>query len=86
MNVHSNGNTFITTFIVFINFIVEAEIFSMRERYAMPTLDTAYIRSQYRNRGFGIEILLDIIERFPNEDIGFSKPISEGMWRGKRII
>ncbi|XP_050446036.1 soluble lamin-associated protein of 75 kDa-like isoform X1 [Cataglyphis hispanica] len=57
------------------------EIFSTKERYVMPIVDTAYIRSEYRNRGFGTEILSDVIARFPNEDIGFSKPISNGMLR-----
>ncbi|XP_012232893.2 soluble lamin-associated protein of 75 kDa-like [Linepithema humile] len=55
------------------------EIFSTKERYTMPVVDTAYIRSEYRNRGLGTEILFDVIKRFPNEDIGFSKPISSGM-------
>ncbi|KAK2580903.1 hypothetical protein KPH14_005973 [Odynerus spinipes] len=55
------------------------EVFSTSEKYTMPVLDTAYIRSEYRNKGFGSELLLDIIKRFPNEDIGFSKPISTGM-------
>ncbi|EFN83422.1 UPF0611 protein FAM169A [Harpegnathos saltator] len=58
-----------------------AEVPSMRERYRMPVVDTAYVRSEYRNRGFGTEILSDVIARFPNEDIGFSKPISNGMLR-----
>lgn len=49
----------------------------------MPIMDTAYIRSEYRNRGFGTEILSDMIARFPNEDIGFSKPISNGMLKSK---
>ncbi|XP_012535264.1 soluble lamin-associated protein of 75 kDa-like isoform X2 [Monomorium pharaonis] len=57
------------------------EIFSTKEKYIMPVIDTAYIRSEYRNQGFGTEILSDIIARFPNEDIGFSKPISSGMLR-----
>ncbi|KAL0134876.1 hypothetical protein PUN28_001571 [Cardiocondyla obscurior] len=55
------------------------EVFSTKERYVMPVVDTAYIRSEYRNQGFGTGILLDVITRFPNEDIGFSKPISNGM-------
>lgn len=55
------------------------EIFSTKEIYTMPVLDTAYIRSEYRSKGFGSEILMDMIKRFPNEDIGFSKPISNGM-------
>ncbi|XP_044576530.1 soluble lamin-associated protein of 75 kDa-like [Cotesia glomerata] len=49
--------------------------------YSMTTLDTAYIRSQYRNQGLGSEIIYDIIKRYPNEDIGFSIPISYGMLR-----
>lgn len=59
------------------------EIFSTKERYMMPVVDTAYIRSEYRNRGFGMGILSDVIARFPNEDIGFSKPISSGMLRSE---
>ncbi|XP_043495878.1 soluble lamin-associated protein of 75 kDa-like isoform X2 [Polistes fuscatus] len=55
------------------------EVYSTNERYTMPVLDTAYIRSKYRNKGFGTEILFDMIKRFPNEDIGFSKPISDNM-------
>lgn len=55
------------------------EVSSTRRRYTMPVVDTAYIRSEYRNQGFGTEILYDVIKRFPNEDIGFSKPISNGM-------
>lgn len=51
----------------------------------MPIVDTAYIRSEYRNRGFGMEILFDVTARFPNEDIGFSKPISKGMLKSKYI-
>lgn len=42
-------------------------------------MDTAYIRSEYRNRGFDMEILFDAIMHFPNKDIGFSKSISNGM-------
>lgn len=49
----------------------------------MPVVDTAYIRSEYRNRGFGMGILFDVIARFPNEDIGFSKPISSGMLKSE---
>ncbi|XP_032671691.1 soluble lamin-associated protein of 75 kDa-like isoform X2 [Odontomachus brunneus] len=57
------------------------EVPSMRERYGIPVVDTVYVRSEYRNRGFGTEILHDVIARFPNEDIGFSKPISNSMLR-----
>lgn len=62
------------------------EVYSTKEKYTMPVLDTAYIRSPYRNKGFGSEILLDIIKRFPDEDIGFSKPISNDMLKGKEQI
>ncbi|XP_011328998.1 protein FAM169B isoform X2 [Ooceraea biroi] len=55
------------------------EVFSTKERYVMPVVDTAYIRSEYRNRGFGTEIPSDVVARFPSEDIGFSMPISSGM-------
>jgi GNAT superfamily N-acetyltransferase len=59
------------------------EVFSTKEKYVMPVVDTAYIRSEYRNRGFGTEILSDVIARFPDEDIGFSTPISSGMLKSK---
>ena len=49
----------------------------------MPTIDTAYVRSQYRNQGIGLEILSDVIARFPIDDIAFSRPISDGMFKGK---
>ncbi|XP_066600234.1 soluble lamin-associated protein of 75 kDa-like [Prorops nasuta] len=49
------------------------------EEYMMPIIDTVYIRSEYRNQGYGTEMLKDIVTRFPNDDIGFSKPISFGM-------
>ena len=49
----------------------------------MPVVDSVYIRSEYRNRGFGTGILSDVIARFPNEDIGFSKPISSGMLKSE---
>lgn len=55
----------------------------MRKGYRMPVVDTAYIRSGYRNRGFGTDILSDVVARFPNEDIGFSRPISNGMLRSR---
>jgi len=63
--------------------ILGTEVFSTKEKYVMPVVDTAYIRSQYRNRGFGTEILSDVIARFPDEDIGFSMPISSGMLKSK---
>jgi len=62
---------------------LDTEIFSTKERYMMPVVDSAYIRSEYRNQGFGMGILSDVIVRFPNEDIGFSKPISIGMLRSE---
>lgn len=65
------------------NIILGTEVHSTKENYTMPVLDTAYIRSAYRNKGFGSEILLDIIKRFPDEDIGFSKPISNVMLKCK---
>ncbi|XP_012259109.1 protein FAM169B-like isoform X2 [Athalia rosae] len=51
------------------------------EEYSMPTLDTAYIRSEYRRRGIGIEILENITQMFPEEEIGLSRPISDAMWK-----
>ncbi|XP_063981477.1 E3 ubiquitin-protein ligase RNF14-like isoform X2 [Diachasmimorpha longicaudata] len=55
------------------------EIFNIDSRYSMNTVDTAYIRSQHRNQGLGMEILYDAVKRYENQDIGFSKPISHGM-------
>ncbi|XP_043276907.1 protein FAM169B-like [Venturia canescens] len=59
----------------------DTEIHTTGIEYSMPTIDTAYVRSEYRNRGIGTEILLDVISRFPIDDIAFSKPISNGMLR-----
>lgn len=49
------------------------------ESYDMVTLDTAYIRSEYRRAGMGLSILEDIRNRHPNEDIAFSSPIAFSM-------
>lgn len=63
-------------------FLIGTEIYGSTDKYSMNTLDTAYIRSQYRNCGFGMEILYDIVNRHSDQDIGFSKPISYGMFQG----
>lgn len=60
------------------------EIPSINRKYTMPVLDTAYIRSECRRKGFGTEILYDMIRYFPNKDIGLSKPISDGMLKGEK--
>ncbi|XP_044020807.1 protein FAM169B-like [Aphidius gifuensis] len=57
------------------------EIISCEKIYQMNTIDTAYIRSEYRNQGLGIEILHDVIKHYQDQDIGFSKPISDGMFQ-----
>lgn len=49
----------------------------------MNTVDTIYIRLPYRNQGLGSEILYDVVKRYPDEEIAFSKPISHGMLRSK---
>lgn len=66
-----------------ISILLGTEVSSIREGHGMPVVDTAYVRSEYRNRGFGTEILSDVIARFPNKDIGFSRPISSSMLKSK---
>lgn len=55
-------------------------------RYAMHTVDSVYIRRSHRRKGFAMSMIDDIIQTYPGEDIGFSKPISLSMCKGKFII
>jgi hypothetical protein len=55
------------------------------EHYAMHTLDTAYVWSIKRRQGYGMGMLQNITSSYPGNDIGFSKPISFSMWKGKVI-
>ncbi|KAF6207810.1 hypothetical protein GE061_016259 [Apolygus lucorum] len=51
------------------------------EYYALPMLDTAFVRKSSRGKGNGLKIIQDLVENFPNGDIGFSSPISQSMLR-----
>jgi len=42
----------------------------------MNILDAVFIRQTHRRRGWGSAMLKDIIKHFPDENIGFSHPIS----------
>jgi GT2 family glycosyltransferase len=55
------------------------------EHYAMHTLDTAYVWRVKRRQGYGLRMLQNITSSYPGNDIGFSKPISFSMWKGKVI-
>ncbi|BES87475.1 family with sequence similarity 169, member A [Nesidiocoris tenuis] len=47
--------------------------------YALTTLDTAFVRKSSRGKGNGLSIIRDFVESHPNEDVGFSSPISQPM-------
>lgn len=48
----------------------------------MNTLDAVFIRQAYRRQGWGCAMLHDIIKQFPDENIGFSHPISLSLQHG----
>lgn len=52
----------------------------------MVTLDTAYIISKHRRSGYGLSILEDIYEQYPQENIGFSSPIAIPMLKGNHSL
>ncbi|XP_066993284.1 protein FAM169B [Anabrus simplex] len=47
--------------------------------YCMATLDTAYIRKQFRRQGHCTRMITDLLQSYPEQDIGFSSPISNSM-------
>ncbi|KAJ0044130.1 hypothetical protein NL108_010686, partial [Boleophthalmus pectinirostris] len=48
--------------------------------YELPVLDTIFVRSHCRRRGFGLLMLQDFCDMFPNEDVlGVSSPLSVSM-------
>ncbi|KAK7892025.1 hypothetical protein WMY93_023988 [Mugilogobius chulae] len=48
--------------------------------YELPVLDTIYVRGQCRRRGFGLLMLQDFCQMFPNEEVlGISTPLSTSM-------
>ncbi|XP_071449583.1 protein FAM169B-like [Hetaerina americana] len=51
----------------------------MGSKYEMNTLDTAYIRNSHRRKGYGTSILYDLVNTYPGENVGLSKPISNSM-------
>ncbi|XP_035702092.1 protein FAM169B isoform X2 [Folsomia candida] len=51
------------------------------ECYRMTTLDTLFIRRDYRGQGWGSSAVKDLLLEFPQENIGFSFPISIPMNR-----
>ena len=52
------------------------------ETYAMPMLDTMYVRKSMRRRGFAQRLVEDFICTHSGNDIGISDPISNGMLKG----
>ncbi|CAG7828026.1 unnamed protein product [Allacma fusca] len=57
------------------------------QTYAMPTLDTIFIRQTYRRQGLASLAVQDVSSTFPHLDIGFSYPISLAMLKvlGKHL-
>ncbi|XP_019912083.2 protein FAM169B isoform X1 [Esox lucius] len=50
------------------------------QSYQLPVLDTVFVRTQWRRRGLGLQILADFCTSLPNEKvIGLSCPISPSM-------
>uniref|UniRef100_A0A8C6TFI7 Family with sequence similarity 169 member B n=1 Tax=Neogobius melanostomus TaxID=47308 RepID=A0A8C6TFI7_9GOBI len=48
--------------------------------YEIPVLDTIFVRNHCRKRGFGLRMLQDFCDMFPNEEVlGVSFPLSGGM-------
>ncbi|XP_033824029.2 protein FAM169B isoform X1 [Periophthalmus magnuspinnatus] len=48
--------------------------------YELPVLDTIYVRGHCRRRGFGLLMLQDFCDMFPDESVlGVSSPLSAGM-------
>ncbi len=48
----------------------------------MPILDGVFIRKAYRRQGWGTEMMKDIMEHFPEQDVGLSQPISQSLELG----
>lgn len=53
------------------------------EWYRMTVLDTLFIRHSQRRKGFAMSALQDLLQEFPDQNIGFSCPISIPMIQGK---
>lgn len=54
--------------------------------YTMTTLDTLFIQKQHRGQGWGSSAVKDLLLEFPDENIGFSFPISIPMNKGEFVI
>lgn len=50
------------------------------EHYYMPVVDLIFIRQKARRRGHAMRLIDDLLSMFPEEDVGFSDPISDEMY------
>ena len=76
-------NTIILSMIHMCMCLVGSLLQSTNERYSMNMVDTMYVLSSYRRRGFAMLMLDDIVATYPNEYIGFAEPISDKLKCGK---
>lgn len=51
----------------------------------LPILDGSFICKAHRRKGWGIKMMEDITQHFPNQDIGLSQPISHSLELGSHI-
>jgi len=52
----------------------------------MNILDAVFVRQSHRRQGWGSAMLNDIIKHFPDENVGFSHPISLSLQHGMKIF
>lgn len=48
----------------------------------MTVLDTIFVRNSERRKGYALSAIEDILSEFPDQNIGFSIPISLPMIQG----
>lgn len=51
--------------------------------YSLSMLDAIYVRRKWRNLGLASRAISDFITEFPNEDLGFSDPVSQSLLGGQ---
>ncbi|XP_071965171.1 uncharacterized protein [Antedon mediterranea] len=47
--------------------------------WQLSVLDTVYVSSNHRRQGYGLLVIRDFLNTFPDEDLGISEPVSESM-------
>lgn len=51
--------------------------------YQIPVVDIVYIRKQHRRHGYGLQMVEDVLNTYPKQNIGFSYKVSDSMLKGK---